>query len=85
MMRGEGQSRVEPFRYTDVVRATGGTPAGPVRGDPWIPAVTTDSREVPQGALFVPLRAKRMDSHSFIGNGPANHVGDAGAVRITAC
>ncbi len=57
---------MEPIRYSDVLRATGGEPAGPVDGDPLIPSVTTDSRNVEPGALFVPLRGKRFDAHQFI-------------------
>lgn len=57
---------MEPIRYSDVLRATGGEPAGPVDGDPLIPSVTTDSRNVELGALFVPLRGKRFDAHQFI-------------------
>lgn len=57
---------MEPIRYSDVLRATGGTPAGPVDGNPLIPSVTTDSRNVEAGALFVPLRGKRYDAHQFI-------------------
>ena len=57
---------MEPIRFSDVVRATGGEPAGPVDGDPLIPAITTDSRHVPPGALFVPIRGKRHDAHEFV-------------------
>jgi UDP-N-acetylmuramoyl-tripeptide--D-alanyl-D-alanine ligase len=57
---------MEPIRFSDVLRATGGEPAGPVDGDPVIPAVTTDSRDVPSGALFIPLRGKRLDAHQFV-------------------
>ena len=57
---------MEPIRFSDVIRATGGRPAGPVDGDPLIPAITTDSRNVPSGALFVPIRGKRHDAHEFV-------------------
>ena len=57
---------MESIRFSDVLRATGGQPAGPVDGDPVIPAVSTDSREVPSGALFIPLRGKRLDAHQFV-------------------
>lgn len=57
---------MEPIRFSDVVRATGGQPAGPVDGDPWIPAITTDSRAVTPGSLFVPIRGKRHDAHEFV-------------------
>lgn len=57
---------MEPIRFSDVLRATGGQAAGPVDGDPLIPAITTDSRDVPPGALFVPIRGKRHDAHEFV-------------------
>ena len=57
---------MEPIRYSDVLRATGGEPTGPVQGDPLIEGVTTDSREVPANSLFVPLRGPRFDGHAFM-------------------
>ena len=57
---------MEAIRHSDVLRAIGGEPAGPVVGDPVIRAVTTDSRDVPPGALFVPIRGKRYDGHIFV-------------------
>ena len=57
---------MEPIRYSDVLRATGGEPTGPVRGDPLIEGVTTDSRDVPANSLFVPVRGPRFDGHAFM-------------------
>lgn len=57
---------MEPIRYSDVLRATGGEPTSPVQGDPLIHGVTTDSRDVPQGSLFVPIRGPRFDGHAFM-------------------
>ncbi len=57
---------MEPIRLSDVLRATGGDLLGPVEGNPWIPAVTTDSKDVAPGALFVPIRGKRFDGHVFV-------------------
>ncbi len=57
---------MQPIRLSDLLRATGGHLAGPVEGDPLIPAVTIDSREVPAGSLFVPIRGKRHDAHAFV-------------------
>ena len=57
---------MEPLRLSDILRATGGELAGPVRGDPWIPDVTTDSRKIVQGGLFVPIRGRKQDAHAFI-------------------
>lgn len=72
---------MEPIRFSDVLRATGGLPAGPVQGDPVIPAVTTDSRDVPPGALFIPLRGKRLDAHAFVEQAFLNGAGFSLAAR----
>ncbi|MFM8979077.1 MAG: UDP-N-acetylmuramoyl-tripeptide--D-alanyl-D-alanine ligase [Planctomycetia bacterium] len=82
---------MEPIRYSDLLRATGGVPAGDsVVGDPLIPAVTIDGRNVPQGALFVPLRGKSRDGHEFLEQAFINGAGfalvarDAGLTRLPA-
>lgn len=72
---------MEPIRFSDVLRATGGVPAGPVTGDPLISDVSTDSRDVPAGALFVPLRGKRLDAHQFVEQAFLNGAGFSLAAR----
>ena len=72
---------MEPIRFSDVLRATDGVPAGPVHGDPVIPAVTTDSRNVPSGALFIPLRGKRVDAHAYVEQAFLNGAGFSLAAR----
>jgi UDP-N-acetylmuramoyl-tripeptide--D-alanyl-D-alanine ligase len=72
---------MEPIRFSDVLRATDGVPAGPVHGDPAIPAVTTDSRAVPSGALFIPLRGKRVDAHAYVEQAFLNGAGFSLAAR----
>jgi len=57
---------MEPIRFSDILRATGGDPAGPVDGNPVIEAVTTDSRHVPARSLFVPIRGPNFDGHAFM-------------------
>lgn len=57
---------MEPMRYSDVLRATGGESTGAVDGDPLIEGVTTDSRNVPANSLFVPLRGPNFDGHAFM-------------------
>ena len=57
---------MEPIRLSDILRITAGQLTGPVRGDPWIPDVTTDSRRIEPGALFVPIRGKKQDAHAFL-------------------
>lgn len=82
---------MEPIRYSDILRATGGVPAGDgVVGDPLVPAVTIDGRNVPAGALFVPLRGKSRDGHEFLEQAFLNGAGfalvarDAGLARLPA-
>ncbi|MBR6405993.1 MAG: UDP-N-acetylmuramoyl-tripeptide--D-alanyl-D-alanine ligase [Lachnospiraceae bacterium] len=50
----------------DIVRVTGGTL---VYGDPEtaVTKLTTDSRNIPEDALFVPIAGERIDGHQFIG------------------
>jgi UDP-N-acetylmuramoyl-tripeptide--D-alanyl-D-alanine ligase len=72
---------MEPLRYSDLLRATGGEPTGHVRGDPWIPAVTTDSRVVEPGSLFVPIRGKKQDAHAFLEQAFLSGAGFALAAR----
>lgn len=52
------------FTIEEIARATGGTVFGNAVGR--ISAVTTDSRRVNGGELFVPLRGERFDGHDFI-------------------
>ncbi len=59
------------LRLEDVARATGGRRVGP---DVAIDSVSTDTRAIAPGALFVALRGERHDAHDFV---PAAR--DAGA------
>jgi UDP-N-acetylmuramoyl-tripeptide--D-alanyl-D-alanine ligase len=63
------------FRCAQVEAATGGT----LRGPAWTKAVgvTTDSRDVVEGNLFVALRGERYDGHDFI-----DAAVEAGAVAV---
>ena len=51
----------------EIVRVTGGTL---VFGDPEasVTKLATDSREIPENALFVPIEGERIDGHQFIGD-----------------
>lgn len=57
---------MEPLRFSEIVRATGGEPAGPVAGDPFVPSVAIDGRKVEPGGLFVAVRGKTHDGHQFL-------------------
>ena len=52
------------FTVEEIARATGGTTSGPAPG--LITGVSTDSRTVKSGELFVPLRGERFDGHDYI-------------------
>ena len=55
----------------DIVRVTGGTL---LSGDPdaAVTNLTTDSRSIPENALFVPIAGERIDGHTFIGKALEN-------------
>jgi UDP-N-acetylmuramoyl-tripeptide--D-alanyl-D-alanine ligase len=52
------------FTIDDIARATGGTIIGSDSGT--VVGVSTDSRRVQPGELFVPLRGERFDGHDYI-------------------
>lgn len=52
------------FTITQIATATGGRIIGPPSAE--VSGVSTDSRSVAQGQLFVPLRGERFDGHEFI-------------------
>ena len=52
------------FTINEIALATGGRIIGLAAGE--VTAVSTDSRSVAPGELFVPLRGERFDGHTFI-------------------
>ncbi len=66
---------MKPRPLSDVARAVEGTLRG---ADAEIDAVSTDSRAVGRGALFVALAGERTDGHRFVGDAFA--AGAAGAL-----
>lgn len=52
------------FTINDIALATGGKIIGPAGGE--VTAVSTDSRTVAPGQLFVPLRGEHFNGHTFI-------------------
>jgi UDP-N-acetylmuramoyl-tripeptide--D-alanyl-D-alanine ligase len=52
------------FTINDIALATGGRIVGLATGE--VSAVSTDSRSVAPGQLFVPLRGERFDGHTYI-------------------
>ena len=61
-------TRIETPRFTlqDVLTATGGTLVKPGRADAF-DGVSTDSRSLAAGSLFVPLAGPRFDGHDYLG------------------
>ena len=62
-------SRSAPFTAGEVARATGA--AAPAGAPEAFPAVSTDTRAIPAGALFVALKGERFDAHAFLGEARA--------------
>ena len=62
---------MERFTLAQAAEWTGGTAAGEAA----FTAVSTDSRQIPSDALFLPIKGERFDAHDFIdkaiGNGAA--------------
>jgi UDP-N-acetylmuramoyl-tripeptide--D-alanyl-D-alanine ligase len=67
-----------PLSVSDIVAAVHGRPAG-VALDLVVSDVTTDSRAVPAGSIFVALRGDQHDGHDHI-----RHALEAGAVAVLA-
>lgn len=79
-----------PLPLSFVLEATGGRPVGPALvtgapgkppaspGGPSFAGVTTDSRAVSPGSLFVAIRGERFDGHDFVA--AARAAGAAGAL-----
>lgn len=65
------------FTINEIAHATGGRIVGLAAGE--VTAVSTDSRSVAPGQLFVPLRGERFDGHSFI-----QEVAEKGVTAILA-
>lgn len=52
------------FTLTEIITATGGRLIGSATGE--VSGVSTNSRTINAGELFVPLRGERFDGHTFI-------------------
>ena len=60
---------MKPITSHDIVTATGGElvmPAGHT-GDTVVNSVSTDTRQLPKGCLFIALRGENFDGHAFAG------------------
>ncbi len=65
------------FTINEIALATGGRVVGTANGN--VTAISTDSRSVSPGQLFVPLRGERFDGHAFI-----HEVAEKGITAILA-
>ena len=54
---------------------------GEARGEAALTAVTTDSRQIPPEALFLPIKGERFDAHDFIGKAIEKAAGNLGCVQ----
>lgn len=57
---------MQPFTVREIEAAVGGVWWNPCEGLPPVEAVSTDSRKIQRGCLFVPLAGDNFDGHRFI-------------------
>jgi UDP-N-acetylmuramoyl-tripeptide--D-alanyl-D-alanine ligase len=62
---------MKPLSITEIVSATGGELVGHDAGG-WVTAVSTDTRNLPAGCLFVALRGDNFDGHTFAATAAEN-------------
>ena len=58
---------MEPMSIREIEKAVHGVWWNPREGAEEVASVTTDSRSVPSGSLFVPIVGEKFDGHRFIG------------------
>ena len=57
---------MQPFSVREIERAVGGVWWNPREGAPEVSSVSTDSRNITPGCLFIPLSGEKFDGHRFI-------------------
>lgn len=67
---------MKPLAINEIVSATGATLVGADHGA-HVTAVSTDTRSLPEGCLFVALRGENFDGHAF-----AKHAAEQGAACL---
>lgn len=72
-----GKLRIQEWSLGRIVREMEGRLRGPTIGEESPTAVSTDTRTIEEGALFVALRGERFDGHDFI-----DEAVDAGACAV---
>ena len=63
-----GRKGMERFTLAQAAAWTGGEASGEAE----LTAVSTDSRQIPENALFLPIKGERFDAHDFIGKAIEN-------------
>ena len=59
-------NRMQPMTIPEIVSAVGGTWLNPREGAAPVTAVSTDSRRIAPGCLFLPLTGEKFDGHDFL-------------------
>ena len=57
---------MRPLPLSKIIAAVGGSPDTAGSEDPIVTGISTDSRKVGPGELFIPLSGDRFDGHEFI-------------------
>ena len=57
---------MEPMSIREIEKAVRGVWWNPREGAEDVTSVTTDSRNVPAGSLFIPIVGEKFDGHRFI-------------------
>ena len=57
---------MKPFTVHEIADAVGGVWQNPRDGAPLVAEVSTDSRKITPGCLFIPLRGEKFDGHRFV-------------------
>ena len=65
---GTGDNDMERFTLAQAAAWT----KGEEKGEAELAAVSTDSRQIPADALFLPIKGERFDAHDFIGKAIEN-------------
>lgn len=62
---------MEPLPLNEVAEAVRGELYPPQAGEGFVKEISTDSRTLPPGSLFVPLKGENFDGHEFMGQARA--------------
>ena len=57
---------MQAMTVKEIAAAAGGVWLNPTENAPDVTSVSTDSRKIPEGCLFIPLVGEKFDGHNFI-------------------